>query len=92
MLYNREPMGFCIAQDTAQVISFCKQPRKAREIMNELGLKYWKTFQTNYLKPLLDAGLTEMTIPDKPTNRLQKYRLAKKGGEIQNNLKGLKYE
>ncbi|MBI3991524.1 MAG: hypothetical protein HY350_05175 [Candidatus Omnitrophica bacterium] len=47
--------------------------------MAELGLRHWKTFQANYLMPLLDAGIIERTIPDKPKSRLQKYRLAKKG-------------
>ncbi len=27
----------------------------------------------------MDAGLVEMTIPDKPQSRLQKYRLTAKG-------------
>ena len=42
--------------------------------MAELGLKHWKTFQTNYLEPMLVAGILERTIPDKPQSRLQKYR------------------
>ena len=61
-------------QVTAQVTEFCRTPRSAREIMAELGLRHWKTFQNNYLLPLMKAGVLERTIPDKPRSRLQRYR------------------
>ncbi len=67
------------AQVTAQVVLFCMEPRGAREIMSMLGLKHWKTFQSNYLKPLLESDWIEMTIPDKPTSPKQKYRTGDKG-------------
>jgi len=51
------------AQVTAQVAAFCGTPRSAREIMAELGLKHWKTFQSNYLEPLMAMGVLERTIP-----------------------------
>ncbi|MDA3949006.1 MAG: hypothetical protein PF508_07245 [Spirochaeta sp.] len=70
------------AQVTAQVVLFCREPRSAREIMNHLGLKHWRTFQQNYLRPLVETGLIEMTIPDKPTSRNQKYRLTEKGRAV----------
>ena len=67
------------AQVTAQVGEFCVEARSAREIMTMLKLKHWKTFQTNYLNPLLDVEFIERTIPDKPRSKNQKYRLTEKG-------------
>jgi len=75
------------AQVAAQVMQFCREPRGAREIMAILDLKHWKTFQTNYLKPLLNIGLIEMTIPDRPRSSKQKYRLTDKGRSLLNDDK-----
>ena len=44
-----------------------------------LNLSDRKSFRERYLKPALDFGLIEMTIPDKPNSRLQQYRLTDKG-------------
>jgi len=50
-----------------------------REIQSKLGLKDEKHFRQKYQQPAVAAGLIEMTIPDKPNSRLQKYRLTDKG-------------
>ncbi len=39
-------------------------------------------FRKTILRPLLDAGLIEMTIPDKPRSSKQKYRLTAKGRAV----------
>ena len=49
------------------------------EAQTVLSLKGQANFRDRYLKPALDLELVEMTIPDKPKSRLQKYRLTKKG-------------
>ncbi len=35
-----------------------------------------------YVKPLIDFGIIEMTLPDKPNSRFQKYRLTGKGRKL----------
>ena len=49
------------------------------ELMQVMGLKDRVNFKRIYLDPALADGLIEMTIPDKPNSRLQKYRLTAKG-------------
>lgn len=49
----------------------------AAEIMGRLELSHRPTFRKNYLNPALDQKLIEMTIPDKPSSRNQKYRKKK---------------
>ena len=49
----------------------------AAELMERLSLKHRPTFRNNYLKPALAKGLIEMTVPDKPNSKNQKYRRKK---------------
>lgn len=39
-------------------------------------------FRDQVLRPLLEVGLLEMTIPDKPRSSKQKYRLTAKGRDL----------
>lgn len=46
-----------------------------RALQQALGLSDDEHFRKTYLLPALTNGLIEMTLPDKPTSRLQQYRL-----------------
>ena len=46
-----------------------------------LDLKDDEHFRKSYLLPALQAGLIEMTIPDKPRSSKQRYRLTPAGSE-----------
>lgn len=46
----------------------------ATQIMERLDLSHRPTFRKNYLNPALAQGVIEMTIPDKPNSRNQRYR------------------
>jgi hypothetical protein len=43
-------------------------------MLDYLGLTDSKNFRERYLVSLLNAGKIEMTIPDKPSSRMQKYK------------------
>jgi len=44
-------------------------------------------FRDQVIKPLIDAGWIEMTIPDKPTSSKQKYRITEKGRQLLQNAR-----
>ncbi len=71
-----------IPQVTPQVVRLLEvmQDEMTREeLQSALDLQDRKSFRKRYLQPALAEGMIEMTIPDKPNSRLQKYRLTEKG-------------
>ena len=44
-----------------------------------MGLTDRTKFRRKYIHPLLEAGILELTIPEKPNSQNQKYRLTAKG-------------
>lgn len=45
-----------------------------QQLADALGMTHREHFRRAYLKPALDAGLVEMTLPHKPNSRNQRYR------------------
>lgn len=72
-----------VTPQVAQVVALVGGGEKGmKDFMQELGLNDRKYVRLNFIRPALDAGLIERTIPDKPNSRLQKYRLTDKGREV----------
>ena len=65
--------------EVVRLISAVNGDMRRQELQELLGLKHEDHFREAYLKPALEAGLIEMTVPDKPRSRLQKYRLTNRG-------------
>jgi len=57
------------------------------KLLSILGLKDREHLRKRYLKPTLDSGLIELTIPDKPNNSKQKYLITEKGKGFLKNRK-----
>ena len=59
-------------------------PLNREELQQALQLKDRKSFRERYLKPALESGLIEMTIPDKPSSKSQQYKLTGLGQKLSN--------
>ena len=68
-----------IPNDPAEtLLDFCREPRSRKEIAAFLGLKTASYATERYIRPMLEEGKLEMTIPDKPKSTRQKYRTVSK--------------
>lgn len=63
-----------------RILSNARQNGLSRTELQEVsGLRDRKSFMERWLAPALEAGLIEMTIPDKPNSRMQRYKITGAG-------------
>ena len=70
------------AQSQAILMALSDTPLSAAELMAVIGLETKTGAFKRSIKDLLGHGLIEYTIPEKPSSRLQKYRLTEKGRQV----------
>lgn len=85
--FSQEVTPQVTPQDIPKVKALIECMNNGEDFMREelqeiLKLKDRENFRLNYLKPALDESLIEMTIPDKPTSKLQRYKLTYKGKRL----------
>ena len=69
-----QEMGQVIGQVTwRDLADYCKLPRTRAEMQDFCGLSGRANFRENHLKALLEKGVVQMTIPEKPNSRNQRY-------------------
>ena len=79
-----DQVGDQVTDQVARLLARLQEgPKTAAEIMADLGLSHRPTFRNNYIRPALSAGLVEMTRPESPTAKNQKYRLTTHGCQLQ---------
>ena len=88
---SRHPVGtqsrhpVCCGTEEAiqeRVIAFCDVPRSTKELLYKVGRSDRTKFKRFVLRVLVEDGILEWTIPDKPNSRLQKYQLTAKGRKL----------
>ena len=63
------------------ILNNCKKPNSIAELIKIAGRSNRTKFRKSIIKPLLIAGLLEMTEPASPKSPTQKYRITQKGQE-----------
>ena len=71
-----------VTEQVKEVVKILDKEMNRQDIQNKLGLSHRENFRSNYLKPALEQGFIEMTIPNKPNSSLQKYRLSILGKQL----------
>lgn len=71
-----------LSPNALNVLKFCQVARSNKEIMEHLGLKPIHKNLERYVKPLLNKGLLQLTVPEKVNSRFQKYLTTEKGKRI----------
>ena len=82
MAPSRHPVGTQSVpniENLDKLIVFCTEARSFGEMLAFMGLTDRTKFRRKYIHPLLEAGILEQTIPNKPKSQNQKYRLTAKG-------------
>ena len=71
-----------VTPQVEQLLAVLKGEMSREQLQEALGLHDRKSFRERYLRPALAEGLVEMTLPDKPNSRLQRYRLTETGRRL----------
>ncbi|CAN5394505.1 hypothetical protein BH23VER1_BH23VER1_13240 [soil metagenome] len=74
------PVGAPVGEQVTKILKACaRTPRSKAELLKSAGLANAYLNYKRHIQPLVAGGLLEMTLPNKPNSRLQKYRLTEKG-------------
>ena len=62
-----------VSEEKGTLLEYCKEPRSREEIKDFLKIKTWNYIMKRWINPLLKEGKLQLTIPEKPRSRQQKY-------------------
>lgn len=65
-----------------EIIRLCDVPKPLADIMSACGRTHRGFFTRNYLNPMIDGGIIQLTNPDNPRASNQKYVLTQVGIEL----------
>jgi len=75
-----------LSRHQVEILEKCREETALVDLMVIAQRSDRTKFRHQVLSPLIEDGLIEMTIPDKPQSSKQKYRLTEKGRALQSQL------
>jgi predicted HTH transcriptional regulator len=76
-----------VTEQVKKIIIILEDEMTLSDLMIKSNIKHRPTFLYNYIRPALEKGLLEMTSPNKPNSKNQKYRLSDYGYLYKSQLK-----
>lgn len=73
-------------ENVDKLIVFCSEARSFSELLSFMNYTDRTKFRRKYIHPLLEADILQLTSPDNPNSRNQKYKLTAKGLELKEYL------
>lgn len=77
-----------LSQHQVEILDKCAEDQPLTTLIKIARRSDRTKFRNQVLSPLLEQGVLEMTIPDKPRSRNQKYRMTAKGKVLLAELEG----
>jgi ATP-dependent DNA helicase RecG len=68
-----------VTDPVKRLLHFLDTEKSSSQLREALNVTHRHYFRRQYIQPALEMGLIEYTIPEKPSSRLQRYRLTRKG-------------
>ena len=62
-----------LTEKEAELLLFLKTPRSRQEITEYLGIGTTAYAMQAYINPLIEKGLVQLTIPDRPKSQKQRF-------------------
>lgn len=79
---DKEAIRNSITPKAKQLLQYCIEPKSREAIFDKIELyNNTKNFR-NHLKPLIDVGWLQLTLPDTPTSRDQQYYSTELGKQL----------
>lgn len=74
---HTDPVKLKLSKKQQDIRNFCSVPRSRKEILERAGVSAHFDNRKKYIYDLVEAGVLEPTIPEKPNDPNQKYRRKK---------------